>query len=526
MDDHLSRWNEPMKPLDMNDSPNPKSRWYWRYLRRGLIGLAVLATLAAILVTEENWRGKRDWEAYKRDAEARGEQFDWSAYAPDGVPDDQNFARAPIFSSVTNMLWDEPTQAWKPANTNLVDRVKMSIYRSDGSRTKDLDGSWEQARLTPLTNWQSYYRGSTNGYPGEFPLAPARQSPAADVLLALSKYDSAIEELRVASQRPYSRLGGYAADDRDFAIRMTWLARFKGIAQVLSLRAIAELNNQQAAQALADVQLLLRLDDELRQEPLLISHLVSLVIAAKILQPVYEGLAQHRWNDEQLAALERALAAKDFLADYESAMRGERIFSVDAVESDRIAGVYKTYAGGGEIIVNMRWTPNAFFYQNELALARLNEELLQPMVDVTNRLASPEAWRQADAAFKEQKKHYSIYNVLALMAVPGVEHSVQKFAGMQADFDLAQVACVLERYHLANGEYPAALAALVPPFMEKVPHDVINGQPLLYRKMDSGSFILYSVGWNEKDDGGTTALNKDGSVNPFAGDWVWHYPTK
>ena len=40
----------------------PKSKWYWWLLRWGLIGLAMLATLAAILVTEENWRGKRDWE--------------------------------------------------------------------------------------------------------------------------------------------------------------------------------------------------------------------------------------------------------------------------------------------------------------------------------------------------------------------------------------------------------------------------------------------------------------------------------
>ena len=55
----------------MNDKPKSKLRW--RLLRWGLIGLAVLVTLAAILITEENWRGKHDWEAYKRAAEARGE---------------------------------------------------------------------------------------------------------------------------------------------------------------------------------------------------------------------------------------------------------------------------------------------------------------------------------------------------------------------------------------------------------------------------------------------------------------------
>ena len=51
------------------------------------------------------------------------------------------------------------------------------------------------AKISDLKAWQNYYRAlaaTTN----EFPVAPQPQSPAADVLLALSKYDPAIEELR------------------------------------------------------------------------------------------------------------------------------------------------------------------------------------------------------------------------------------------------------------------------------------------------------------------------------------------
>ena len=46
----------------MNDKP--KSKLPWRLLRWGLIGLAILVTLAAVLVTEENWRGQRAWASY------------------------------------------------------------------------------------------------------------------------------------------------------------------------------------------------------------------------------------------------------------------------------------------------------------------------------------------------------------------------------------------------------------------------------------------------------------------------------
>ena len=91
---------------------------------------------------------------------------------------------------------------------------------------------------------------------------------------------------------------------------------------------------------------------------------------------------------------------------------------------------------------------------------------------------------------------------------------------------MARVACALERYRLAHGEYPETLDALAPQFIEKLPHDIINGQPLHYRRTDDGQFVLYSVGWNETDDGGKVVLTKGGSVDREKGDWVWQYPAK
>ena len=47
-----------------------------------------------------------------------------------------------------------------------------------------------------------------------------------------------------------------------------------------------------------------------------------------------------------------------------------------------------------------------------------------------------------------------------------------------------------------------SLDALAPQFIETIPHDIIGGQPLHYRRTEDGQFVLYSVGWNETDDGG------------------------
>ncbi|MGI8967322.1 MAG: hypothetical protein ACR2H1_14730, partial [Limisphaerales bacterium] len=81
----------------------------------------------------------------------------------------------------------------------------------------------------------------------------------------------------------------------------------------------------------------------------------------------------------------------------------------------------------------------------------------------------------------------------------------------------------LERYRIANGKFPENLAALSPQFLQKIPHDVINGEPLKYRHTDDGQFVLYSIGWNEKDDGGTPGKTL---FDDKQGDWVWRYPVK
>ena len=56
-----------------------------RIFRKGLFVLACLITVIAILYVEENWRGKRAWEKYKLEWEAKGEKFDLMSFVPPPV---------------------------------------------------------------------------------------------------------------------------------------------------------------------------------------------------------------------------------------------------------------------------------------------------------------------------------------------------------------------------------------------------------------------------------------------------------
>jgi hypothetical protein len=55
----------------------------------------------------------------------------------------------------------------------------------------------------------------------------------------------------------------------------------------------------------------------------------------------------------------------------------------------------------------------------------------------------------------------------------------------------------------------------VPAFIDQLPHDLVNAKPLRYRTTPEGGYLLYSVGWNQTDEGGLRAKALD------QGDWVW-----
>jgi hypothetical protein len=482
--------------------------------------------LIAIFYTEEDWCGKRDWENYKRLAEARGERFDLASLVPP-VPDDQNFFCAPIVAEALQHVRNEDADPFAhPAY-----RMNFSIYRGNSESWPTSGGNWQKGKLTDLKQWQTYFRdfaetpeGKTNG----FPVAPQPQTPAADILLALSTFDPAVKELREALQRPYARLPLKYEDGFDVVSELLpWLANVKRCGQFFELRILAELDNGQSQQALEDVKLLLQVNDSIRGQPFLISHLVRMAMMAITLQPVYEGLAQRRWSDAQLMELEQVLARQDYLADFEFAMRGEKIIAIETFEKQRITRELKQLeesSGTNKIVtISYRFMPSAFFYQTELAFAQMHQQFIVPLVDLTNRVVAPAALRQALAAVQSQMKHYSYYKVQARMVFSAIASSVNKFARIQSQLDLARVACALERFRLAHGSYPATLDTLAPQFIAQLPHDLINGQPLHYRRTDGGQFVLYSVGWDEKDDGGKIFLIKSGSIDREKGDWVWKY---
>jgi hypothetical protein len=512
-------------------SPGKSGRWL--NFKRLLLGAGCLAALMALFYAEEDWRGWHTWKQFRHEWEAKGEHFNLASVVPPAVPDEQNFAVTPIaFTSYGQVLTREGKLI--PADQRdqrFVVRMRMPVT-FDYPGPMDCTGNRVEGTFTRLDCWQTHYRhlaDETNA----FPIPPLPQSPAADVLLALSKYDAVIEELRTASRLPHSRYPINYDNESPFMIHLPHLASLKSCAQVLQLRSLAELQNGQPDQALADAQLALQLTDKVRTEPLLISHLVRIAIVQLTLQPIWEALAENQWSDEQLAALDSELVKIDFLAAWKLSMRGELGAQADEIEllrrhPDRIHELQALidFAGRNTEVklpsgIIVRLIPAGWFHQNQYGCARIMVDYCLPMADTTQGTFAPAFARRGEAALASSR-----FGRYARLIVPVLNDAAPKFASGQASVDLTRTAIALERYRLARGAFPESLDALAPQFIARVPHDVIGGQPLRYRRQLDGLFLLYSVGWNETDDGGVAGFDKEGSASVQSGDWVWRYPGK
>jgi hypothetical protein len=475
----------------------------WRTFRALLFVVIALVTLVALAIAFENWRGKRAWLKFKAAQEAKGERFDLASFIPPRVPDADNLAMTPFLAPLFDYTRG-PGPVWR--DSNALARTR-SVIVSDAHRQSPRFGNREKGERTDLRLWQQYYQSSTN-----FPISRPGESPGAEVLQALSKYDAIFMELREAAKRPQASFPIYY--DESISALLPHLEVLKSIAVVLRLRALAALDANQPEEAIADVRLSLRLAEALKSEPLLVSQLFRITILRLVADTVWEGIATGRWNDQHLAQLQAAFSSIDLLSDYERAMRGERAFGNDFLHRIR-AG--QDYGSGLEHVT--RLAPLGLIYQNQLNINRMYQRYLFGVIDPAKRRIDVE--RATSGHMTTEFRRWHPYKFMAGLLLPALDKSSFRFAHGQTVIDQVVLACALERYRLAKGEYPATLEQLTPEFVRAIPHDVISGERLHYSRTAPDKFILYSVGWNQKDDRGAQAPPGITPSRQTSGDWVW-----
>ena len=527
-------------------------RWLgtWRGLGTVAVVAASAVTLLTLLYAFENWRGYHAWNRVRQQLLARGEAVDVQAFIPAPVPDEENFAAAPLFQHTFHRPpRDTEVRPSAHDRDERLKRVGVALGIAPDRTAPEL-GTLETGEPIDLAAWQRFYAGNTN-----YPQPAAAQSAARDVLLALSRFDPELDELRQAATHPRSRFAVDYATPQPWSILLPHLPRLRGLGNVLLLRATARLDAGQAAEALADLQLLLRLGDSIRDEPLLLSFVVRQSLIADVITGTREGLARRAWTNDQLVALDRLFAATDLLAELPRALQAERAWNLTQIEyydqhRDFVREQYDSQVGLALVLQHM---PRGWYYANMQALTQLYESDAFPMLDPRARRIHPhplvkpyddslaarawndwlppraiEAFLDQFAVFRDRPRgRWSLFKYL--FAVGSYRHPpklIFRTAQRQTQLELARVACALERYRLADGGVPEALDALTPTYLASVPPDLITGGPLQYRRDADDRYLLYAVGWDGQDHGGRGGRTaKSGPTSPESQrDWVWPVP--
>jgi hypothetical protein len=521
-----------------------KQGFRWFFTRKALRFYAwVIVGIISVIVAfyaEEFWRGRRAWAALQREAAARGESLDLSSVFPPPVADAANFALAP---GMERILGSRATSAASGGEL-----PSETFYH--GTSDKWPAASWALQKPIDLKAWQQFVRRHplTNSADADsavsrlaFPMAPEPQTPAADVLLALSRYDEGLNLLRAATQRPKARYplayenGFFALDPPSRSARLDSLYH---AAHILSLRAVAELHQGQSGQALEDTLLALRLSDSFAQQPFEQLHRLRAAMLVFALQPVWEGLVLHRWSEAQLQTLQQRLGEADLVGEYRVEARGQALVLMNLADQAQ-AFLQGRRSAWGELLKgtegsHLFWVwafrclyPAGWFYQDKVWMYRFYEN----RADVQKALASEDERRWG-------KEVLSVTDPLLLVFVAprlrqSFEDALPRALFLQTACQEAVAACALERYRIAKGEYPDSLEALVPEWLKQVPPDLLDpkGSSLKYFRESGGGFLLYSIGLNRVDDHG-----KPGSPDESwhvrdlhlprlrEGDWVWAQP--
>jgi hypothetical protein len=509
----------------MRPSSNPPPNRFRRLLRRSFVGLCWGATVIALCYGLTDVRGWLGWRNYCRKCAALGASLDLKSYTPKEIPDADNFAAIPL------------VQSWfDREDTNCVfDLDHFNGVTNSGTLMPARGG--DQTHFCDLVAWRAAFAAgpeaaaqpANRALSGQFD-APSRAAAAPAVLEALQDDAAVFDELRRASSRADARYSiEYKLDD-PWSVRLPHLRRIKQCCSRLELKACAELALNHTTNALADIKLSLYLADSAKTEPFLISWLVRLACVQVALDPVWEGLAEHRWSAAQLRELQSLFEPYDFYPALENNLRAERAagaFAVDLIQRKGLPAL----AGNSDFVVP-RWSiarliPSGWYYQEKLQYCRLLDLRFKGAWDAAARRVSPQQVA-ANAAAGQKLLSGNFWPVvqhrlIAKRLLRQSDRTVFRGAALQVSAHQAAIACALERYRLARGQYPEQLQSLVPEFMSALPKDVITGQPYKYRRTADGQFILYSVGWNEKDDGGVPGKTL---FDQTQGDWVWEYPAQ
>lgn len=458
-----------------------------------LWGAAGLATLLALFYAEEDWRGARAWAACEAELKAKGEPLKGEEIIPTG-PDRSNLAKKTFFSDLSQ------------GKESRIQKIRFE------GKTPHFT-HFEEGTAVSLEEWQKYFRSKP-----EFHLTAQAGTPAQDVLAALSPWEKDIEQVDSILSDPEI----FVPMDykKPYSVSLFHLGPIMNLSKVKILRADAYLQNGELDRAMNDFLSIIQTADFLKRQPFLINILVSISLRSISEGVLWEGIHHHQWSEAQLIQMELALRNKSLLSSFQQSLRGERSFFLQLMSSishrdispREILQMTGSSDAKSEMIWISDWRPSGWLdLDRTYSVTHLQKRI--DGIDVLNGRINPAAFDDASIYMDKVQWTHLLVTPFSLISLPALSQTSVKVAADETFNRFARISCYLEQYWLKNREYPDRLDQ-ISDLPVSITQEVVAPQPFHYRKEGKG-YLLYSVGWNLKDEGGKKAKDR------AQGDWCW-----
>ncbi len=332
---------------------------------------------------------------------------------------------------------------------------------------------------------------------------PARTEPVDATMLQaieafLAENEKALSLLHEAVDLDYARFS------RDFSLGhdmpIPSLLDVRQGARLLSLESLAACANDDPNRAIETVHATLALARSL-DDPVIISRLVQIAVRATAYSNLEQVVNRVSLTDEQLQTLSGWVQTYVNPERYRQTLIGERCFGLAMF---RNPGAVSPEMGGSKIVAAIVVPMKILGLYDREMLAYV--DLMQDYIEA---LALPEgecmvAYRTIAEAFDRGQRGGFLTRQFAPASLRIYQLEMRHVARRRVTLTVLAA----ERYRLAQGRVPKTLDELVPTYLDVVPIDPFDGQPLRYRLLEKG-YVVYSIGNDEIDDGGAERDKKN-----------------
>lgn len=334
---------------------------------------------------------------------------------------------------------------------------------------------------------------------------PDMPSPATASLL--DRHARTLALLHQAAALPACRF------DHDFAhpsfeMLLPELSKARSAGRLLRLAARSELAQGRVDNALDAIRDLLHLSRHMTGTPTLINMLVAISIETMARDTLAEVLPAVT-RPAQLSAVDLGDAGY-MQRNLRRSLEGEEaaaLAMLSGIGTGRYTfGELTAMADGSTVLNGTRDRPLAALFRVFLLPDEI-QNYRHYMADT--RKAALEPYFKVQASLHETENTITHMGLLMRLLAPSLNGCFKQVAKSSAQHSTAQVAMALTAYRLDHGQYPGKLDLLVPAYLDEVPLDPFDGKPLrLIAKPDE--LVIYSVGPDGKDDGGTPIDHHNG----------------